>query len=100
LFFKLLGDSKTADPDPIPGHLSALVSDVLRLDVLKEAGATFAYPDSLTPLQWSGLEALTNARRRYQAKDPNPQKNEPASQQTQAQRQATAAHLAQLSHGR
>jgi hypothetical protein len=53
----------------VPGHLSPLISDVLRLDLLREAGATFPYPDALTPLQWAGLGALTSARRKDQEKE-------------------------------
>lgn len=87
--------SGRTDPNkepPVPEHLSALVSDILRLDVLKEAGATFSYPDALSPLQWVGLEALTNARRRHQEKDHE-------LRQREQDRQASMAKLHKLSHG-
>jgi hypothetical protein len=56
-------------PGTQPGHLSTLIIEVLRLDELKESGATFAYPETLSPLEWAGLQALQRARRRDQEKD-------------------------------
>src|SRR5262244_1971176 len=56
-------------PGAQPGHLSALIIETLRLDDLKQSGATFAYPDVLSPLQWEGLRALQRARAKDQEKD-------------------------------
>jgi hypothetical protein len=52
-----------------PGHLFAVIVEALRLDRLRETGATFSYPDALTPVQWAALDALTIARRRDQQED-------------------------------
>src|SRR5262249_6636754 len=60
---------KATKPGAQPGHLSAPIIETLRLDDLKQAGATFAYPDALSPLGWAGLRALQGARAKDQEKD-------------------------------
>lgn len=98
LFFRQLeshrkngGKSELREEDETPGHLMALVSDILRLDALKEAGATFAYPDALAPIQWLGLEVLINARRRSE-------NNGYKERQQKAEQQRQIGELQRLSH--
>jgi hypothetical protein len=45
-----------------PGWLGEAVSIATRLDRLKEAGATFAYPATLSVFEWTALDALQMAR--------------------------------------
>lgn len=56
-------------PGSQPGHLSVLIIEAMRLEELKEAGATFAYPDTLSPLEWCCLQAIKRARRKDEEKD-------------------------------
>jgi hypothetical protein len=67
--FRKNAGKSAEDEEALPGHLSALIIDALRLDRLRETGATFSYPDALTPVQWAALDALTIARRRDQQED-------------------------------
>lgn len=56
-------------PGTQPGHLSHLIIRALELDEIKESGGTFAYPDTLSPLEWCVVRALERARRSDRAKD-------------------------------
>lgn len=61
-------------PGSIPHHIALLIGEALRLDTLKRAGATFAYPDALPPALWTALEVLEIARAKDQEKDFQEQK--------------------------
>lgn len=81
-------------PGNQPGHLSTLIVETLRLDELKEAGATFAYPDTLTPLQWAGLQALQHARAKDREKDFQSRKAQAEQNSAQAQLEARMGNRA------
>lgn len=50
-------------PPTEPPLLLDGINAALDLEKLHEGGATFAYPDSLSPRQWAALRALRDARR-------------------------------------
>ena len=49
-------------PGSQPPHLAEAISQVLRLDRLREGGARFQFPDALTPLEWAAIDALQCSR--------------------------------------
>ena len=49
-------------PGSEPQHLTRAISAALELDELHRAGATFAFPDVLTPYEWTLRRAITTAR--------------------------------------
>lgn len=46
-------------PEAVPEELATHVADALTLSELQRSGATFAYPDSLTAVEWASLSGLT-----------------------------------------
>jgi hypothetical protein len=66
------GDGNRIDEDQAaepPPHLVVHVVEAMRLDRLKDGGATFPYPDSLSVIDWTMLDALQTARRKDNAQD-------------------------------
>jgi len=63
-------------PGQEPPQLTQAIVRANELDALRSAGATFAYPDALTPFEWACIAALqagrnlseANAHRERQAK--------------------------------
>lgn len=49
-------------PGSQPPHLAEAISQVLRLDRLREGGAQYQFPNALTPLEWAAIDALQMAR--------------------------------------
>jgi hypothetical protein len=86
-------DLRHTKPGSQPGHLSALIVETLRLDELKEGGATFAYPDALSALQWLSIQALVTARRKDQENDYQMRRKD------QAQNAETARLQARVNRG-
>ena len=66
----------------MPPHLSDAAGVAVRFDCLKEGGARFAYPESLTPFEWAAIESLQRARQSDQRKDQK-QQSEGAERQIQ-----------------
>lgn len=56
-------------PGQQPRDLVDAISTGLRLDNLKECGATFAYPDGLTAYEWACLQGLNAGRAAWTEKD-------------------------------
>lgn len=50
-------------PGNEPTHLTPAILTAQELDILHAGGATFAYPDALSPTEWICLKALQHARR-------------------------------------
>lgn len=48
----------------LPAHLAEAAHLAIRLDNLKEGGARFSYPETLTPYEWTVIEALQITRRK------------------------------------
>jgi hypothetical protein len=54
-------------PGHEPEHLRYAIHRAAELDALKSSGATFPYPDALTPFEWTCLSALQTARTKSEA---------------------------------
>jgi len=49
-------------PGQEPPQLTQAIVRANELDALRSAGATFAYPDALTPFEWACIAALQDGR--------------------------------------